>query len=841
VSGAAAQTPSNLDFEEGLRGWTASGEAFAGQPLEVAADQSRFPASPLGGDYWKLIAYPLGHHGRFVVSTDDAAVGSLVSDAFVLGADDRYFSILIGGADARGRQRVELQVDDPGGKPFIAWQAPAPGIDLLQQRVFAVPPAFAGRRARIVLVDDSRDGHLTVDYARLTAAPPQSERGPVWGIADYHAHPMSHLAFGALRGVHTLWGRPGRTASSYADDPSLVELDLPQCSNDHHGGNTAGIFINTVEKRVLPQDLRPRGFVAKVRALLRLVTGGFTRHPDEGAPQFSYYPGFLSGAHQQMHVTQIHRAWQGGLRLMVAVAVHNEGVEYLASPPGDAPPTPEREVLDAQVCGMRRLAALNAEWMQIAYTPEEARDIIHAGKLAVVLGVEFDRLGELAGFAAMDDEIQYLWDLGVRQVTPIHGIDNRLGGAAVFEPAYNMLNDLLKRGPLNLGPTELDRWEPVFFDVRNGGCTAGPLAGVRGECVLFKFSPTQDRPMLARTLFSPFSRTPTLGQAQVPRYREHSGHMNTRGLTAEGRSYISSLLSRGMLVGLEHMSRQSVEDLYRLIAERLTASGRSECATFGAADTSPACADGASPLFISHAHFRALAIQDRRRTTAEGFLPDEFDIGDRELEAVRRTSGVTGVFLYENPIDEHPLVRAPFANDCAASSKTFAYGLLYGLMRMGGAGVGLATDFTFVPATVPRFGENACWGLKEHWDARPGGPLADQYHPERQENGVRYDGIQPANGVRAGTNAPLRPYMMGRRTYDFNVDGLAHYGMLPDLLQDLRNIGLGEREFGALFSSAEAYITMWEKATRLSAGDRGATPFTPLELPCERLCKGLCP
>jgi microsomal dipeptidase-like Zn-dependent dipeptidase len=397
-------------------------------------------------------------------------------------------------------------------------------------------------------------------------------------------------------------------------------------------------------------------------------------------------------------------------------------------------------------------------------------------------------------------------------------MDNRLGGAAVFEPAYNSLNDLLHRGPLNLKPADLDRWAPVFFDVRNGGCTSGPLARVRGECVLFKLSPTQERASVARTVFSPFNATPTLQQVQVPRYRDHSGHMNTRGLTADGRSYISLLRTRGILIAVDHMSQQSVDDATAVLAGQQ------------------------APLLVSHAQFRALAIQDRRRTTAEGFLPDEFDLSDSLVDRVRRSGGVIGAFTYANPIDEHPDVSAAFANDCAASSKAFAYSLLYGVTRMGGGRVGLATDFTFVPATAPRFGPNACWGLKDHWDARPAvGPLRDQYRPERQQDGIAYEGLTSPQPVRVGSNAPLKPYTMGRRTFDFNVDGFAHYGMLPDLLQDLKNIGLGPRGFDALFSSAEAYLVMWENAGRVASADGARTAFMPRQLACDALCRGLCP
>jgi DNA-binding transcriptional regulator YiaG len=40
--------------------------------------------------------------------------------------------------------------------------------------------------------------------------------------------------------------------------------------------------------------------------------------------------------------------------------------------------------------------------------------------------------------------------------------------------------------------------------------------------------------------------------------------------------------------------------------------------------------------------------------------------------------------------------------------------------------------------------------------------------------------------------------------------------MLPDRLQDLKNLGMGQKEFAALFSSARDYLRAWEKARRLS-------------------------
>ena len=71
-----------------------------------------------------------------------------------------------------------------------------------------------------------------------------------------------------------------------------------------------------------------------------------------------------------------------------------------------------------------------------------------------------------------------------------------------------------------------------------------------------------------------------------------------------------------------------------------------------------------------------------------------------------------------------------------------------------------------------------------------------------------------------GTNQPLRRMRTGNRDWDFNTDGMAHYGLMPDFLQDLRNIGMQPMQLTYLFRSAEDYIQMWEKAERSSTKNR---------------------
>jgi len=69
-----------------------------------------------------------------------------------------------------------------------------------------------------------------------------------------------------------------------------------------------------------------------------------------------------------------------------------------------------------------------------------------------------------------------------------------------------------------------------------------------------------------------------------------------------------------------------------------------------------------------------------------------------------------------------------------------------------------------------------------------------------------------------GNNRPLARDTAGeRRDFDINLDGMAHYGMLPDFLQDLRNSGLSAEDLVPLFRSANDYVEMWETIDRRAA------------------------
>ncbi len=244
---------------------------------------------------------------------------------------------------------------------------------------------------------------------------------PLWGCADLHAHWMAHLAFGG----NAFWGlpydpeHPGPQGSQHA---------LASCEPIHGG------LIN-----VNPEFGHPAG-------------GGW--------PDFIVWPRFTTLVHQQAYVDWLYRAYQGGLRLVSCLAVNNE---LLATKSNPRLPTDDLSAIDAQIAGMKAMAKFVDEqsggagggWLQIAYTSEDARRIIGENKLAVVLDVEVDSLGNWRRVEDLEEachgdsaqarvligqELDRLHSLGVRQITPIHLTDNAFGGTAIYMRLLETVN-----------------------------------------------------------------------------------------------------------------------------------------------------------------------------------------------------------------------------------------------------------------------------------------------------------------------------------------------------------------------------------------------------------------
>ncbi|MEM1413990.1 MAG: hypothetical protein AAGH15_03780 [Myxococcota bacterium] len=58
---------------------------------------------------------------------------------------------------------------------------------------------------------------------------------------------------------------------------------------------------------------------------------------------------------------------------------------------------------------------------------------------------------------------------------------------------------------------------------------------------------------------------------------------------------------------------------------------------------------------------------------------------------------------------------------------------------------------------------------------------------------------------------------VGERELDFDTEGMAHLGLLPELIQDALNDGASAEDLEPLFKSAEGYLQMWELAEQRAA------------------------
>src|SRR6185436_2625168 len=73
------------------------------------------------------------------------------------------------------------------------------------------------------------------------------------------------------------------------------------------------------------------------------------------------------------------------------------------------------------------------------------RQVVRSGKMAVIIGMEIDNLGGFYQNVTVSneqirDEIIRLKNKGVRYIFPIHVVDNKFGGSAVYKELFNFSN-----------------------------------------------------------------------------------------------------------------------------------------------------------------------------------------------------------------------------------------------------------------------------------------------------------------------------------------------------------------------------------------------------------------
>jgi Membrane dipeptidase (Peptidase family M19) len=285
------------------------------------------------------------------------------------------------------------------------------------------------------------------------------------GYVELHAHPLSNVGFGGK----LVYGGPdiGSLLPADPDCNSKVRATSMQQALGHdrstHGGWAP--FKNPCGDSIREQVIH----------IVQKANNAADENSDaHGFPEFTDWPVWNDLTHQKMWIDWIKRAYDDGLRVMVALSVNNKTLADAVCGPCDGP-TDDKASADLQIAEIKGLVSRHNEFMEIALTADDLARINKANKLAVVLGMEVDNFGNfnLLGTPPSDAqikaEIDRLFAEGVRYMFPVHLLDNKFGGTATYVDLFNF---------------STEREDGHYWDM---GCDDTPAS--QGEEINYQFAP----------------------------------------------------------------------------------------------------------------------------------------------------------------------------------------------------------------------------------------------------------------------------------------------------------------------------------------------------------------
>ena len=434
-------------------------------------------------------------------------------------------------------------------------------------------------------------------------------------------------------------------------------------------------------------------------------------------------------------------------------------------------------------------------WFRIVRTPQEARDAVRAGKLAVTLGLEVDNLFNckeagcppnfglpigLTGLPApqtLNQAVDVIYALGVRHVFPIHNFDNGFGASATWMDSISVAQAVSE-----------GRW----WETRDCGTGRGGYGFWLDNVIQTIF----------RNVGFPLVPLPSIPWYINGNLEPDFASCNVRGLQPLGEVLLRLLMNKGILIDIDHMGANSLDETIAITSGGLEGNG-------------PAYPLVASHMLAFDLHPMAFTgnrgRHERMRTRAQ-------------LDAIRNGGGMVAAMLKDDVQDtdlkgsRFTLPHLPFfgpqiPDNCRHSSKSWAQLFTYSVDIMGGP-VAMGSDWNGAAGHLgPRFGSEACGG----WGAKNGFERPAQ---EIEGKPLEY----PFTLAGFGT---LDRQVTGFKTFDYNVDGLAHIGLVPDMIADLQRLGMGQHYVDQLFCSSEAYIRVWERADAIGARRPVSDPNRP--------------
>ena len=630
----------------------------------------------------------------------------------------------------------------------------------------------------------------------------------LFGIADTHAHPAAHLGFG-----HIFHGGVEGALSSCEPTHGVAGTGLSAAGIVATGLVVGAVPISAIALPVLAPVIVAAG---GVRAVIITAMEESFGHRTEGHAKYDGWPTWRSRLHQQIHLDWLRRAYDYGQRLIVSLAV---GHELISGAAGDF--QSDMEAALEQTRFVDELAQRHSDWMAVARDPRQAREIIASNRLAIILGAEVDflgefRVGQTPSQADIDALVNQVFNAGIRYIFPIHLSDNAFGGMAIYNDMFTLASTFLNRqAPATAASAELGG-EPANVEglTPSGLSLIGALMarGMLIDIDHMSWRATDEALALAETQQYPLvSGHATFHDLAAPHGTDEHSHANESRKTA---AVLARLHRLGSFVGVQPVPEENVDTADT--AGRLNNDCPGSSTTFARALLyASAQMDGRVAIGTD--------LNGLARTSTPRFGPGaaralHADPARRRAVANAQTNGVR----YAGPIRDASRERLDPGEHYLTEDERFAWRALL-LWESGG------------PHDFAEFGLTPWQGILEGlrlasrpsggdhlvgWVAKSGEPI-EGLPPDKQPFARTMRAtIERWNATR-GPNPPLTRHYAGTHDFDYNLEGLAHYGMLPDFFADVANHGLGwDADLLPLLRSAETVIGTWEKCT----GDRPRGP-----------------
>lgn len=631
---------------------------------------------------------------------------------------------------------------------------------------------------------------------------------PLRGWVDLHAHPLSNLGFGGK----LVYGGPD-VGSLLPADPgcnhnvqAASEAQALGHDNSTHGGwgidNGCGDYIRSGVIHGLQQGL------------------GASDPPDDssGYPAFPNWPAWNDLTHQRMWVDWIRRAYQGGQRVMVALAVNNKTLGDMTAGPGDYP-TDDKSSADFQIAAIKAFVARHSDFMAVAESSNDVYQIVSANKMAVVIGTEIDHIGNLQSTEnpvvptapAVVAEIDRLYNEGVRYIFPIHLLDNAFGGTAAYVNLFNVSN------------------------VRESGHPYELTCAAPSEHISYIYNNNDlgFQTIVAQMLKKGWGVT----SINYPGCPSGYGQKNSLGLTANGIVAMKEMMRLGMLIDIDHMSEASADQALQIACYGNVRSASSPFMfTLG-------CPFG-YPVNSGHNGPREAGGNSERSLRADqyaviAFMHGMAGVGSAKLTADQwlQLYGAVMKDMQGDPTYSKPYnPNAPFSiggesSGVAAGFGTDMDGLEFAMPPRQGLGrVVYGPNYSKFAAcmrgpTCRQVPVNPNPGGEPN-AVRPGsGPInkpntttvnscmatCEKEFP----NAEQYVWTIPPPNVQYSASFPQPAD--GNKTWNYNTDGVAHYGMLADFLKDVASLPGGAAMVNNNFMyGADYFYRTWQRAEALS-------------------------